>query len=148
VQARGLHYHRETPMKYHFPSDEWVKAYRDLLNTSAAYEEASKNWDSDLIFIIEPDTTQEQIGYLYLDPHHGKCREARALAGLDEQKAAYVVNAPFSIWRRIIENRLDPIQALMTRQIKVKGDLMKIMRYPKAVKEMLACVTTVPTEFD
>jgi putative sterol carrier protein len=135
-------------MKYRFPSNEWVKAYRDLLNASLAYEESSKNWDSDLIFIIEPDVTHAQVGYLYLDPYHGKCREARTLAGLEEQKAAYVVNAPFTVWRRIIENRLDPIQALMTRQIKVKGDLMKIMRYPKAVKEMLACVTTVPTEFD
>jgi putative sterol carrier protein len=135
-------------MRYRFPSDEWVKAYRDLLNASAAYEESSKNWESDLIFIIEPDAPNSQVAYLYLDPYRGKCREAKALPGLEAQKAAYVVNAPFTVWRRIIENKLDPIQALMTRQIKVKGDLMKIMRYPKAVKEMLTCVTAVPTEFD
>jgi putative sterol carrier protein len=135
-------------LKYHFPSEEWIKALGDQLNASAAYAEAAKNWEGDLLFVIESDMSPAQTAYLYLDPYHGKCREAKALPGLDGQQAAYVFNAPFAIWRRTIEAKLDPIQAMMTRQIKVKGDLMKIMRSPKTVKEMLVCVTTVPTEFD
>jgi len=36
---------------------------------------------------------------------------------------------------------------MMTRQLKLKGDLMKIMRYPKAAQEIVSCCAKVPTEW-
>jgi len=42
---------------------------------------------------------------------------------------------------------LDPIPGMMTRKLKLKGDMMKVMRYPKAAKEMVNCVSRVPTDF-
>ena len=42
---------------------------------------------------------------------------------------------------------LDPIQALMTRRLKLRGNMMKIMRAPKAAAELVNCSTQVPTEF-
>jgi putative sterol carrier protein len=35
----------------------------------------------------------------------------------------------------------------MTRKLKLQGDLMLLMRYPKAAMEMFACVKRVPTNF-
>jgi putative sterol carrier protein len=36
---------------------------------------------------------------------------------------------------------------MMTRKLKLKGNMMKIMRYPKAAQEIVACCALVPTDF-
>ena len=47
----------------------------------------------------------------------------------------------------MIEGELDPIQGMMMRKLKLDGNLMKIMRYPKAAKEIVSCCADVPTDW-
>ncbi len=61
-----------------------------------------------------------------------------------EREAEFIIRAPFSTWRQVIEGKLDPIQGMMTRQLKLQGNMMKIMRYPKAAKEIVSCCALVP----
>ena len=35
----------------------------------------------------------------------------------------------------------------MTKQLKLNGNMMMIMRYPKAAKEIISCTKLIPTEF-
>jgi putative sterol carrier protein len=134
-------------MSIRFPSDEWIKELSRLLNESESYERAAKDWEGDFIFVIEADQILDETAYLYMDLYHGKSPSAAALASADEKQAAYVLQAPFATWQRVIEGRLDPIQGMMTRKLKLKGNMMQIMRYPKAAKEIVSCCAMVPTEF-
>jgi putative sterol carrier protein len=52
-----------------------------------------------------------------------------------------------STWRRVIEKKLDPIQGMITGQLKLKGTMSKIMRFPRAAAELVNCATKVPTDF-
>ena len=61
--------------------------------------------------------------------------------------AQYFMRGSFTTWRKTIEGKLDPIQALMTRKFKLKGNLTKVLRYPRSAKELVNCVKRVPTEF-
>jgi putative sterol carrier protein len=36
---------------------------------------------------------------------------------------------------------------MITGQLRLKGTMSKIMRYPKAAAELVNCATQVPTEF-
>jgi putative sterol carrier protein len=130
-----------------FPSDEWIKELSRQLNASEAYERAARDWEGDFIFVIEADETLPETAYLYLDLHHGKSPSAMQLRTGDEKKTAYTLAAPFSAWRRVIEGTLDPIQGMMTRKLRVQGNMMQIMRYPKAAKEIVSCCAKVPTDF-
>jgi putative sterol carrier protein len=47
----------------------------------------------------------------------------------------------------VIEKKLDPLQGLLTRQFKLQGDMVKIMRAVKAAQELVNCTTLVPAEF-
>ena len=69
------------------------------------------------------------------------------IASEDAREAEFVLRAPFSNWRRVIEGELDPIQGMMTRKLQVEGNMMKIMRYPKAAKEIVSCCALIPTDF-
>jgi putative sterol carrier protein len=134
-------------MALKFPSDEWIKELSRQLNASEAYEKSAKDWEGDFVFIIEPDDNYDDTAYLFLSLYHGKSPDAAVIASADEREAEFVLSAPFTTWRRVIEGKLDAIQGMMTRKLKVKGNMMKIMRYPKAAKEIVACCALVPTDF-
>ena len=134
-------------MAIRFPSDEWIKELSNQLNASETYEKAAKDWEGDFIFVAEPDDTYDDTAYLFLSLFHGKSPDAAMVASEDEREAEFVIRAPFSAWRRVIEGKLDPIQGMMTRKLKLEGNMMKIMRYPKAAQEIVACCALVPTDF-
>ncbi len=133
-------------MSIKFPSDDWIKELARLLNASPAYEKAGKSWEGDFVFVVEPDDALPQPAYLYLDLFHGKSREAAQMSSRTERIAQYTLSAPFGTWRQVTEGKLNPIQGLMTRKLKIQGDMLQIMRYPKAVKEIVDCCMQIPTE--
>ena len=134
-------------MKLKFPSDAWIKELSQQLNASETYEKSAKDWEGDFVFVVEPDDAYPDTNYLFLGLYHGKSPDAAELASQDERETEFVLSAPFTNWRRVIEGELDPIQGMMTRKLKVQGNMMKIMRYPKAAKEIVTCCALVPTDF-
>ncbi len=134
-------------MKYKFPSDDWIKKLQEMLNSSESYQRSAKDWEGDFMFTVEPDDAYDQTTYLHLELYHGKSPGAALVEENQLPETESSLNAPFSTWRRVIEGKLDPIQGMMTRQLKLKGDLMKIMRYPKAAQEIVSCCADVPTEW-
>jgi putative sterol carrier protein len=132
---------------YEFGSDEWLQAFQEAINGSEAYAHAAKTWEGDFYFIVDPGGPIDEEIVMYMDLWHGKCREAYVVADRLEKNAAFVINAPESVWRKVVGKKLDPIQGLMTRQLKLKGDMIKIMKAVKAAKELVECTTKVPTEF-
>ena len=130
-----------------FPSDEWAKEYASQLNASEAYERAAKDWEGDFVFTVEADDTLAETAYLFVGLYHGKCTDTALVASEDEREVQFIIRASATNWRKVIEGKLDPIPAMMTRKLKLKGDMMKVMRYPKAAKEMVNCVSRVPTDF-
>ena len=134
-------------MAIKFLSEEWIKALMQELNKSQAYRDAAKDWEGDFYFIVEPEGGLEKQFIFYMDLWHGKCRSACVITDEKEKAPEFRILAPLSKWRRVIEKKLDPIQGLITRQLKLKGNLMKIMKTPKAALELVNCCTLVPTDF-
>ncbi len=134
-------------MSHKFPSREWIIEVRDLLNASESYQRSAKDWEGDFIFVVEPDEAYSETAYLHLQLYHGKSPGAAVVEEGNLPETEYTLSAPFSTWRKVIDGKLDPIQGMMTGQLKLKGNLMKIMRYPKAAQEIVACCALVPTDW-
>jgi putative sterol carrier protein len=133
-------------MPIKFPSDDWVKALMAALNQSTAYREAAKNWEGDFYFMISgQDGTPASC--LYMDLWHGECRAAYAVDDPQAKAPEFVIEAPLATWRKVLSRQLDPIQGLMTRQLKLKGQLLKVMRAPRAATELVHCCTLIDTEW-
>jgi len=134
-------------MAIKFPSDAWIKELSAQLNMSESYEKSARDWEGDFTFVIESDDIFPSTAYLFLGLYHGKSPDAAQLSSMEEKPAEYVIRAPFSTWRKVIERKIDPIQGLMTRKLKLAGNMMMIMRYPKAAQEIMACTSRIPTSF-
>jgi putative sterol carrier protein len=130
-----------------FPSDAWVKALMAEINKSTVYAEAAKNWEGDFVFVVEQVDGKSQPVWLYMDLWHGQCREAGELADEAAKTAAFRLSGPGVTWKKVLLKQLDPIQGMMTGQIKVKGNMAALMKNIKAAKELVACCTLVPTSF-
>ena len=134
-------------MAIQFATEQWLKELANQLNQSEAYERSAKDWEGEFLFIAEPDGDHPEPVLMFLGLYHGKCTGAAVVASETERQTEFTIRAPFSVWRQVVEGKLDPIQGMMTRKLKLQGNMMKIMRYPKAAKEIVACCAKVPTEF-
>ncbi len=134
-------------MAIKFATDEWIKALADELNKSEAYAEAAKTWEGDFYWVVEPEGELKEPAYLYIDLWHGKAREAFLAQDESVKTPEFRMWAPVSVWKAIVEKRLDVMQALITRKLKVKGNMTKIMRSVKAAQELVKCATRIETEF-
>ncbi|MCZ7575187.1 MAG: SCP2 sterol-binding domain-containing protein [Ardenticatenaceae bacterium] len=134
-------------MPIRFPSDEWVKALMAELNKSETYREAARNWEGDFYFVASAGPGVARDVYLYMDLWHGECRTAYEVADPSQKSPEFTISAPLPTWRKVIEKKLDPIQGLITRQLRLKGNMLKIMKAPKAAAELVNCCTLVETEW-
>jgi putative sterol carrier protein len=132
-----------------FPSEGWVEGLRKELNSSAAYAEAAKNWEGDFYFVIEPEKGQpfDDPVYLYMDLFHGQCRDAFVVKEKSAMAPAFVMSGPYSKWKKVVTAKLDPLQGLMTGQLKLKGNMVMIMKNVKAAQEMVRACTRVDAQF-
>lgn len=131
-----------------FATPEWVAALKDSINASPAYGEAAKTWEGDFWFIVEPDGTAGDRKLMYLDLWHGQCREAFLAESEAERTPEFRISGSARGWQRVINREIDPIKAMMTNQLKVKGNFAKIMRSVKAAQELVLCAAAVPTAFE
>jgi len=130
-----------------FATDEWARALMEQINQSEAYAEAAKTWEGDFFFIVEPDEHYPEPVHIYVDLWHGECKEAFATTDPSVKDPVFRMSGPLGNWRRVIEKKLDPLQGLLTRQFKLEGDMVKIMRAVKAAQELVNCTSLVPTAF-
>jgi putative sterol carrier protein len=134
-------------MAVKFPSDEWIKELCIKLNSSETYAQAAATWEGDNIFVVLPDADYAGTAYLYINLQHGKASDARQLKSLEEQKALFTTSAPFSIWRKVLEGRLDPIQGMFSGKLKLIGSMAQVQRTPKATYEMVKVASQMDTDF-
>jgi putative sterol carrier protein len=130
-----------------FPTDAWIKAMMEDLNNSSAYLEAAKNWEGDFFFVIEPGGALQQTVILYMDLYHGKCREAYAIQNAEAPSPVFRLSGPIATWKKVMTKKLDPMQAMMTGQLKLQGNMAIVMRNVRAAKELVESCTRIPTEF-
>ena len=130
-----------------FATDQWIKRLADECNNNKAYQEAARNWEGDIYFIVEPDDPQQEPIYMYMDLYHGRCRQAFVPEDYNTLDPEFRISGSLKVWRAIAKKQMDPMKALITRQLSVKGNMTKIMRNAKAANALVNCTTKFETEF-
>lgn len=132
-------------MAHLFPSAEWVAAFKDALNASEPYKVSAAKWEGDFFFNVEPKGSLKEPVTFYLDLWHGACRDAHLVNDPAAKKPEFEISGTIDTYRKIFRHDLDPIRALVSRQLKLKGNLGKIMRSVKATLDLVNAAGTVPT---
>ncbi len=136
-------------MAYDFPSNEWIDAYKEALNGEPGkeFQEASKEWEGDFLFVINPDDKFDDTVHLYLDLSHGTCKEAKMItdaSSVPEAEFQYI--GKYSNWEKLLKGEIDPIRGLLMRKFKLVGNKAKLMRSPVA-KQLVATARKIDSIF-
>jgi putative sterol carrier protein len=113
------------------------------------YQEAAADWEGDIAFLVEaePDKGVATDVWGYLDLWHGACRGGGVVEAQKGQTAQYVIRAPYSRWKEVVQGDLDPVRAMMQGKLRVQGDLPTIVRNVRAANELVDLTSKVDTVF-
>ncbi len=130
-----------------FPSAEWLTALQAKLNADAHYANIARNWEGDLMFLIEPEGSLAQPLTMYVDLWHGKCRSVDyAPDSAKYPRPTFVLRSPYNNFTAILQGRLDPMTAMMTSKLKVQGSLGYMMRNVPTVLDFVRCCREITGE--
>ena len=129
-----------------FPSIEWLQGLEEKLNSDEKYAKVAQNWEGDMACVLEADERLSETAILYLDLWHGKCREIGILNDINEKKPAFVLTASYTNFLRVLQGDLDPMQAMLTRKLGVKGNMAVMMRSVPTVLDFVRCAREVTDE--
>ncbi len=130
-----------------FATDAWAKALMDMVNNSDAYKKAAAKWEGDFYFVTPKGGGIEEDTYLYLDLWHGEARDAYVVDDPASKSPAFVLTAPLDVWKGVLGKQIDPIRGIMSGQLKLKGNMMTVMKTPKAATELVAAATRIDTDW-
>ena len=130
-----------------FPSEEWLQGLEERRNTDSRYNQIAKNWEGDLFFFIEPDGNLKERLTFYLDLWHGTCRRVEYKPAADSYpNPAFTLSATYGNITAILMGKLNPMTAMMTSKLKVKGSMGYMMRNVPTVLDFVRVAQEVTTE--
>lgn len=133
-----------------FPSEEWVQAWVALANRSSAFEASGKGREGAVALVIEPDREAgvPRAIYVRLDGRNGK------LVGYEfgTQRAAaegviFALRAPYSRWKEIVKQELNPVKGLVQGKIGVDGHVPIVLTWTKSILVLAELAGRIQTEF-
>ena len=132
-----------------FPSRAWADQAVALFNADPDSLAAGQGWTGDFGVVIEAERGKlEQAFVAYVAPKDGRIAELRILVDpddLDEFEPVYRIQAPYSVWKGLLQGAVDPVQAIVERKLRVDGDVQPIlerMRYKDVATRVLARLET------
>jgi putative sterol carrier protein len=126
-----------------FPTAEWMQSIKQKLNIDEKYAQVAKNWEGDMRIILEPEGSLMETMWLYFDLWHGKCRDAYIEDQTSTNSPAFILNAPYGNFVKVLSGNIGPMQALMTRKLGVHGSMAYMMRNVPTILDFVRCCQEV-----
>ncbi|MCS7247210.1 MAG: SCP2 sterol-binding domain-containing protein [Anaerolineales bacterium] len=130
-----------------FPEKDWFFKLKEKLNSDERYAEIARNWEWDLLFVIEADEVLKETLSVYLDLWHGTCRDVKIVEDERQTQATFVLSAPYQNYVALLSGKLDPMQAMLTRKLRVRGNMAIMMRNVPTVLDFVRCCREITDGF-
>jgi len=127
-------------------SQLWMDTLCIKLNSDPRYAQIARNWEGDMAIIVEPAGDLKESLFIYLDLWHGACRNAKLVPGLEGMNAAFTLTATYDDITKILTGKLDPMQAMMIRKLRVQGSMAYMMRNVPTVLDFVRVAREVTNQ--
>ncbi|MFL5264287.1 MAG: hypothetical protein ACJ79L_17945 [Anaeromyxobacteraceae bacterium] len=134
-----------------FPSDAWLAALAAALNRDPALPRALAGLGADVAAVVEADPPALAAAFAAYGRHEGgRIAAVRILPDADEiweLEPAYVMRAPYRVWKALLRGGDDPVRAALSGRVRVEGDLQELVRRAHHRSILDGALACVPTEF-
>lgn len=134
-------------------ADDWIAAWEQNLNDSAAYSEAGSGWgvgfNGDFLFEIRPDDRYDgEPVSLFVGLEDGDCTGAHVTEDPEGEDFGFAFRGDADDWKALIDGDLDPMEGMMDGRFDLEGDMQKVMQYSQAAIVMTENASKIDTEFE
>ncbi len=129
-----------------FPSVEWLQALERKLNNDAHYNQVARNWEGDLLLVFESEGNLKERMYMYFDLWHGKCRGTEMPTDISTLNPIFTATAGYENFTKILRGELDPMVAMLTNKVRLRGGLGYMMRNVPTVLDFVRCAREITTD--
>jgi putative sterol carrier protein len=129
-----------------FGSMEYLEEVRRRSNVDEEYQRLAKDESDSYLMIVKAEPGKSipetlTIGYA---ADHGTITDV----WIGERETDFFLTGPYGVWVQILTGRLDPNKAMMMRKLRVKGNLLQLLKTADATIRWLEVLQTIPTEFE
>ena len=133
-----------------FPSEAWLRSVLAELDRQPGLAGALAGLGADLAAVVEADPPALATPFAAYGRHdRGRIVAWRVLPDPDEiweLEPAYVVRAPYRVWKALLKGE-DAVKAALSGRVKVEGDLQALVRRAHYRSIIDAALAKVATEF-
>lgn len=154
-----------------WPSTAWTEEYVKQLNEDEEFQEAGKGWgvdfDGDWLYVIEdfpydkldlenlPEEAADEAEYVvppgtiytHVKLKDGKCLGMEPIKDPDEVDVGFKFIGSYDKWKALTKGEADATQMVMRGDMKLEGDMSKVMRYIKMTNRMTKISQDIEVEF-
>ena len=126
----------------------WADAFCEAVNADPRYASAAAGWRWPVAFILDrvPEHGYPEDVAVELVLEDGKCISARAMRAADVT-APFRLRGNFRVWKRISRGELDPVTAVMKRELGFSGQMMILMMHTGWARALVTCVRSVDSAY-
>ena len=131
-----------------FPSQEWIDELVKVALSDKELIEIGKTWThGGILTVLEPDEKfgERWLAFFLIDK--GEIKEAKIVKDESEVEYAFLISAPYSVWKSIVKGKADPMTEFLKGSVKVKGNVGLLMQYAGFVRKFTDTLKKVPSEF-
>lgn len=134
-----------------YPSQEWCDDWKTAMNNNEAVAEAGKKWGVDFngnwLFEVTPGAGLEKRVFVYLEAAAGKCLDARMIDDPSTVNPGYFVTGSYEAFKLVVKGEKDFLVAVVKGNLKLKGDMTKIMRNAKFLRAVANSISSFKSEY-
>jgi putative sterol carrier protein len=134
-----------------FPSEEWMKEYKERVDASESYAETGAGWgvdfNGDFLYVIEADDRLPETRYFFIGLEDGAATEAMEVDDPDEVDAGFVLRGAYSDWIDLNNGDIGAVDGMMSGVFELEGDMQKVMQYTEAAVDLTDISSSIPTNY-
>ena len=138
-------------MGVRFGTPEWAASLRDEIAASSEYRGAAAGWgvgfNGNVLLVFDADGSLPAARSLLVRLRDGACQGVEFVEGPTHADAGFVLRAPFTLWKEILERRTMAATAILTGRMRVDGDRIVLLRFLAAHRALIHCTSSLDTEF-
>jgi putative sterol carrier protein len=126
-------------------SKEWIEALAEELKNDDEYQQAAVGFDSRFQFVVEPVPAKGVTERYAVGLKAPQCDEV--WEGI-RKDVDYTLSGPYSIFVEILNGNIGATKAMVTRKLRLKGNMTNLLKYKRAIDLFVAALGKVETDFE
>ncbi|MBC2715998.1 MAG: hypothetical protein HF978_11880 [Desulfobacteraceae bacterium] len=124
---------------------EWIEALAASLRENEKYQKSAKGFNSTFQFVVESVPKKGVTKTKSCGLKTPECEET--WEGI-KTGADFTMTASYETYYKICTGKMNAIVAMTTRKAKVKGNMVKLLKYTSATNNFVEAIQQLPNEFE